>query len=108
MSKKKKAVRAAFRNAVFERDRHACVTCGAGHTEAEPLDAHHITDRTLMPNGGYVASNGVSLCPSCHLMAEAYHISNHQDWHEGFHPNDLYKLINSSYDEAVRDSERLL
>lgn len=108
MSKKKKAIRAAFRNAVFGRDSHTCVTCGAEHAEAEPLDAHHITDRTLMPNGGYVASNGISLCPSCHLMAEAYHISGHQDWYEGFHPNDLYGLIDSSYEEAVRDSERLL
>lgn len=26
------------------------------------LDAHHITDRNEMPNGGYVPENGISLC----------------------------------------------
>jgi hypothetical protein len=26
-----------------------------------------------MPNGGYVAENGIALCDTCHASAEAYH-----------------------------------
>lgn len=69
------------------------------------LDAHHITDRTLMPNGGYVEANGVSLCPSCHEKAETFHSTGTALL--GWAPDDLYRLVGSSYDEAVKASERL-
>lgn len=46
---KLKRLRKEFRESVFERDGHACVVCG----RTETLDAHHITDRKLMPNDGY-------------------------------------------------------
>lgn len=66
MSSNKKAVRQAFREAVFERDGHRCVFCHI----TENLDAHHIINRNLMPNGGYTLDNGVTLCPIHHLDAE--------------------------------------
>jgi hypothetical protein len=86
----KKNVRAEFRHACYERDDHCCAMCGwkpskeawASYYEhpqqipsAAPLDAHHVTDRTLMPWGGYVKENGISLCSQCHGFAEQYHIT---------------------------------
>jgi len=61
MSQKKKQVRATFRSAVFKRDGYACRCCTFQSTPEKAegeLDAHHITDRTEMPNGGYVPENG--------------------------------------------------
>ena len=102
--KKKQLVRQNFRDNVFKRDGYRCKKClEAG----SPLDAHHITDRNEMPNGGYVKENGISLCPDCHLKAEEYHQSEGQTWAPDMHPNDLYELIGSSYEEAVAASERL-
>jgi len=104
MGKNKKMIREAFRNAVFERDEHQCKTCGE---KSDILDAHHITDRNEMPNGGYVAENGISLCPECHLKAEQYHISEKTEHYPDFHSNDLYNLINSSFEKAWKASEML-
>ena len=95
--------RKRFRELVFKRDNFKCVMCN----ETKDLDAHHITDRHLMSNGGYVISNGISLCNNCHLKAEKYHMTNAKDWEAGFHPNDLYKKINSSYEKAIIDSNNL-
>ena len=115
-------VRKKFRNETFERDNCACRLCGAdfSHTDNPEwfLDAHHITDRNKMPNGGYVPENGISLCKenldeegnlveSCHMKAERFHMSDGFEWLEGAHPDDLYKLIGSSYEEAVEASEKL-
>lgn len=57
--------RAAFRDAVFGRDGHVCVVCGA-----PAQDAHHIIERRLWPDGGYYIDNGASLCAGCHVSAE--------------------------------------
>jgi len=103
MSARKKQIRANFRDAVFKRDGHQCRMCGA----TGDLDAHHITDRTLMPNGGYVKENGISVCPPCHLRAEQFHISNGTDCEEGWYPSDLYVVIGSSIEEATQASRRL-
>lgn len=103
MMNNKKLIRHKFRESVFKRDNHTCCFC----SKTDDLDAHHITDRTLMPNGGYVKSNGISLCHDHHMMAEKYHISGGKEWHEGMHPDDLYKLIGSSKEKAIADSERL-
>jgi len=59
-----------FRNAVFERDHHLCVVC---HEPA--VDAHHILERRLFPDGGYYIDNGASLCEEHHLLAESTQIS---------------------------------
>jgi len=103
MGKNKKLVRENFRNSVFERDGNKCRKCGANGR----LDAHHITDRNEMPNGGYVKENGISLCDTCHEKAEVWHNSNKQEFVDGYHPNDLYLLIGSSYEKAVEESEKL-
>jgi RNA ligase len=54
-----------FRIRVLERDSHKCVLCSK-----PAVDAHHILDRSLWPDGGYYISNGVSLCSEHHLEAE--------------------------------------
>ena len=117
----KKQVRSAFRSAVFRRDRYRCALCGKpgkdrqggdGHkpyhlTLADEklvlLDAHHITDRNDMPNGGYVPENGVTLCEDdCHRRAEVYHLTGTP--HPGYSPAELYARIDSSYEGARRAS----
>lgn len=127
---RKREIRKNFRDSVFARDGYKCVVCGlqSSQDEAElDLDAHHITPREDMPNGGYVKENGVSLCdPSkrggkmsngCHYKAEE--VLNFSDmWavgspkKEGDHwfeysPGELYKTVGSSKEAAIKASERL-
>jgi len=102
MSKKKKQVRENFRNEVFSRDKNKCLKCGE-----TAVDAHHITDRNEMPNGGYVKENGISLCATCHEKAEVWHLSGDIEYVDGYHPNDLYNLINSNYGKALGKSIQL-
>ncbi len=106
MSGSKQSVREAFRAAVFKRDGYRCRKClkkarmdkdGRFHMiegQAGLLDAHHITDRNLMPAGGYVVENGISLCPSCHELAERFHSTGTSA--PDYAPSDLYRLIQSS------------
>lgn len=105
MSSEKKRIREQFRNAVFERDRFLCRACGTRCEGESQLDAHHITDRNQMPMGGYVKENGISLCPNCHIKAEHFHSTGVA--HPGFTPDDLYAMIDSSRERAVRAAERL-
>lgn len=104
VSAEKKKVRQKFRDDTFKRDGHKCRMCG-WNKDVEKLDAHHITDRTLMPNGGYVKENGISLCQECHVLAEIFHSTGMA--HPGYAPEDLYKKINSTHEKAVKASERL-
>ena len=76
--------------------------CGKDYIK---LDSHHITDADEMPNGGYVLENGITLCDTengCHMKAEQYHIGNKVE--KGYTPDELYKLINSSYEVAYKKS----
>lgn len=98
----KKQIREKFRSEVFKRDKK-CVFCNI----KDNLDAHHITDRHEMPNGGYVKENGITLCPKHHLDAEQFHISNGEKWIDGMHPNDLYLKIGSSKEIAIEKSKNL-
>lgn len=131
MNLSKKQIRATFRNSVFERDRYLCKCCkkpgkdrqgGDGwkkfHAEEiglVELDAHHITNRSLLPNGGYVKENGVSVCNECHLKAESFSGSIKEylgtlpapETDDSFAPDSLYKLIGSSLVEAIAASNRL-
>lgn len=59
-----------YREAVFARDGHRCVCCGEA-----AVDAHHIVERKLWPDGGYFFDNGASVCAACHLKAESTEIS---------------------------------
>lgn len=110
----KKDIRKIFKYEVFERDNYTCRVCGIGPIKSNPediFDAHHITDRSEMPNGGYVKENGITVCKqeysykiSCHLRCEKFHISGNKEWEDGLHPDDLYKLISSSYELAITKS----
>lgn len=64
--------RDAFREGVFARDKHRCVFCDkkAEDTPEGKLDAHHILERRLWPDGGYYLSNGATVCEEHHLMCE--------------------------------------
>lgn len=116
---KKSQIRRNFRESVFDRDGYCCKWCGFGPVLESPeltFDAHHITDRNDMPNGGYVPENGITLCKynedgleedSCHMKAEQFHISDGQEWTPGMHPDDLYKLIGSSKELAIDKSNKL-
>jgi len=73
------------------------------------LEAHHITNRREMPNGGYVPENGVSLCkkgtpgtPSCHEKAELW--LQRKQGPPGYSPQALYDKIGCSYEKAYRAS----
>ncbi len=59
-----------FRTAVFFRDDHKCVIC-----RDTAVDAHHIVERRLFPDGGYYLENGVSVCSNCHLRCEMTELS---------------------------------
>lgn len=100
----KKKIREDFRNTVFRRDNYKCMIC----TSTENLNAHHIIDRNEIVSGGYVKENGITLCEDkCHIKAEKFHITKGKSWVDGFHPNDLFKLINSSYDIANKKAKEL-
>ena len=112
MSKEqKKQVRAAFRTAVFTRDKYTCRGCNlqVPAVLAEgALDAHHITPRTDLPNGGYVKENGVTLCKApggCHEKAEDFFSKG--ETLPTFTPEALYKAIGSSREEAEKASRKL-
>lgn len=120
--KKKKQIRENFKLQVFERDNYICKICNRYYEKDianEYLDSHHILDRNSSEfngNGGYVPENGITLCKydengseenSCHMKAERFHISGGLEWEDGMHPDDLYKLIGSSKELAIKKSEKL-
>lgn len=113
MSSSKKAARAAFRDAVFERAKYRCqgpkCTVVAAPATAETLlDAHHVVPREALPRGGYVAENGIALCKApggCHEKAEHYYVTGRAL--PGFAPADLYKIIGSDALKAEVASHRL-
>lgn len=59
-----------FREGVFARDGFKCVFC-----EKPAVDAHHIIERRLWPDGGYYLENGASVCGEHHLQCEMTIIS---------------------------------
>jgi HNH endonuclease len=106
----KKEIRTNFRNACLKRDKDTCRMCGrkaSSREEAlEIFDVHHVTDRSIMSNQGYVLENGITLCKEpCHQKAEEFHFIGIA--HPGYAPEDLYKKINSSYEKAVEASKNL-
>lgn len=57
--------RDAFREGVFKRSNHRCVYCSS-----PAVDAHHIIERRLFPDGGYYLDNGAAVCEEHHLQCE--------------------------------------
>ncbi len=113
MGASKKEIRKRFRDAVFARDSYRCVMCGfesSPERATEDLDSHHITNRSELSNGGYIAENGISLCKggpeSCHVKAEMWLNGSGQP--EDFSPDQLYQRIDSSREKAESASEREL
>jgi len=70
MSKQILMSRDQFRESVFSRDNHKCVFC-----DSPAVDAHHIIERRLWPDGGYYLDNGASVCQVHHLLCEETKIS---------------------------------
>lgn len=109
----KQQIRSAFRNSVFKRDGYKCVCCGLKaniENSEEVLDAHHVQNRNLFKNGGYVKENGVSLCKGnkgtdCHWKAEQFYITGISL--PGYSPEDLFKKIGSSFEKALKADEKL-
>jgi hypothetical protein len=71
--------RDTFRAQVFARDSHKCIICGRGAADGVRIDAHHIIERRLWPDGGYYLDNGATLCDEgekgCHYKAETTDLS---------------------------------
>ena len=65
--------RQSFNEAVRKRDKDQCVMCKSPASEV-----HHIIERKLFVDGGYVMDNGATLCGDCHLKAEQTIISAKQ------------------------------
>lgn len=105
MSTNKRLIRAKFRASVFSRDKYLCQMCDCIPQNTTELDAHHITDRNEMPNGGYVMENGIALCNRCHERAEQFHKTGEP--YPGYTPYELYVKIGSSYDQALDASRKL-
>ena len=107
----KKQIRDLFREKVLKRDENKCVVCGYYPKDPYYLDVHHITDRSLMPNGGYCSENGITLCcdrskiDNCHMKAEMFHATGNVVL--GYSIENLYVRISSSYDFAFRQSLKL-
>lgn len=68
---RKLLARDEFRNAVLKRDNYKCIFCD----ETDGLDAHHILERRLWPDGGYYINNGATVCQKHHLECEMTIIS---------------------------------
>lgn len=93
--------RKEFNEGCLERDGHKCRFCD----ETTDLDVHHITDRHDMPNGGYACSNGITVCGDHHIMCEEYHMTGSCD--PKYHPDNLYLIIGSNYEQAFNDCLKL-
>lgn len=94
---KHKRWRKQFNDDCLNRDGHKCVFCD----ETVHLDVHHITDRHEMPNGGYVMSNGITVCQGHHLACEREQLLN------PYSREICYERIGSSYEQAYEDSLKL-
>lgn len=93
--------RKQFNEDCLNRDNHKCRFCD----EIFSLDVHHITDRREMPNGGYVLSNGITVCDKHHLLCEEWHYMGYGLIE--YKPENLYSMIGSSYQQALIDSQNL-
>jgi hypothetical protein len=62
--------RAEFRERIFSREGSLCAVCFN-----QAVDAHHIMERRLWPDGGYYIANGAAVCELHHLQAESTELS---------------------------------
>jgi hypothetical protein len=59
--------RKSFRDVVFKRDNYTCIVPWCNQTAQ---DSHHIVERALWNDGGYIPDNGASVCETHHRAAE--------------------------------------
>ena len=90
-----------------ERDENRCVVCDVmiggvlrDGTTCKDLDAHHITPRHELPNGGYSLFNLISLCACCHTEAENF--LQGSSTNSDYSPDTLYEQIDSSKSLALK------
>ena len=101
-TQKHKRWRKQFNEDCLKRDGNKCVFCDI----TKDLDVHHITNRKKMPNGGYVMSNGITVCGDHHIICESWW-EKCDSRNRTFSPISLYQIIGSSYEQALKDSEKL-
>lgn len=65
--------REQFKIEVFARSGGRCVCC-----PAPAVDAHHILERKLFPDGGYYLANGAAVCEEHHWACEMTTLSVEQ------------------------------
>jgi len=69
--------RKQFREQVFSRDNNTCLVPWC---EKDAFDAHHIIERELWDDGGYIKDNGASVCSKHHKAAEENYIPPQSFW----------------------------
>jgi len=79
--------REKFNAICLERDGSACVCCGS----EQNVTVHHIMERKLWLDGGYYDFNGVTICPRCHILAEAGFVL----------PEELWLAIGEHFDDEL-------
>jgi hypothetical protein len=103
---KMKRLRSLFNEECKKRDKNRCAVCG----KESPLSVHHISPRHNMPQDGYSKSNGITLCDgenSCHWKAEDFINNGSNEYNSGYEIDSLYRKINSSKNQAIKESEEL-
>jgi hypothetical protein len=101
---RKLRLREHFKNAVTRRDGGICRKCG---WKADPtkLEVHLIA--VGLHDGGFVEENGILLCFGCRVKANYHNVHNGEKSVKGYGPDELYGVIGSSSELAVRASNRL-
>lgn len=69
--------RKQFRESVFARDDQECIVPWCDN---DAVDAHHVIEREVWDNEGYIPDNGASVCEKHHKYAEENHIPPQSFW----------------------------
>jgi len=77
---------------INKRDKYTCKKCEG---------SDNVGISIITPRYGYTIENVLLLCKYCNKYAAYYWKSNCRDYVEGFHPDDLYKLIDSNRNRAM-------
>jgi hypothetical protein len=94
---RKLKARAHFRDAILVRDGKSCRVCGS----TKKVEVHRINGHIL------VQGNALCLCHGCRVKAEYFAVHDGKKSVEGFHPDDLYKLLGTSKAEVDAEAKLL-
>ena len=103
LKSKKKKINKQFNTECLNRDNNKCKICGS----TSNLKVYHIIDKNLL-NNIHIKENGITLCHECKLKAEKYYQTNNNNYDINYHPDNLYKLINSSRQFAILIANQLI